>query len=108
MSKKNVLLFLSGRFWQALAGGAGQGRTVSVARALRGLPALGRQPPPLPLLGQPGHRGGERRGCLSFPTRPSAASGLPPPTPLWAPGIAGLESLPMAPGWHERCGNSPE
>lgn len=37
MSKRNVLLFLSGGSWQALAGGAGQGRAVSLARALGGL-----------------------------------------------------------------------
>lgn len=40
MSKRNVLLFLSGGSWRALAGGAGQGKAVSLARALRGLPHL--------------------------------------------------------------------
>lgn len=56
MSKRNVLLFLPGRSWQAPVGRAGQGRAISLARALRGLPALSHPPPPL---GQPGHREGD-------------------------------------------------
>lgn len=47
MSKRNVLLFLPGRSWQAPVGRAGQGRAISLARALRGLPALSHPPPPL-------------------------------------------------------------
>lgn len=43
MSKRNVLLFLSGGSWRALAGGAGQGRAISLARALGGLPSLDSQ-----------------------------------------------------------------
>lgn len=84
MSKRNVLLFLSGGSWRALAGGAGQGKAVSLARALRGLPHL------LPSLDS------QATSCL-WPA---------PPPHSGEPGPRGA-GVPMALGCPEHCGNRP-
>lgn len=95
MSKRNVLLFLPGRSWQAPVGRAGQGRAISLARALRGLPALSHPPPP-PWAARP-PRGGLRLPQL--PHKATSASGQTSPrlALLWGLG-SGAGVPPDGPG----------
>lgn len=103
MSKRNVLLFLPGRSWQAPVGRAGQGRAISPARALWGLPALSHLPP---ALGSQATEGGVLR-LPQLPHKATSASGQTSPRLALLWGLGSGAGVPPDGPW-ERCGNSPK